>query len=221
MIGTGNVHNVDQRCSRIRFEDDAVPDGVVEAEQYGSNSDHFVMGTSSVIWPPALLFSKHLCRNSSLVKGKRCVELGAGVGLVGMVAAALGADVVMTDLEAGLPLLEVNAARSKAAAVGGSIKVAELFWGNEQHIEAVGRHTFDVVLVTDAICHQEVDVMRALAHSISELLTADGACFLSYEFRDDWCSAADFQDAAKVLVTMHLFCSSCTVSCRSRYVDTT
>ena len=209
MIGTGNVHNVDQRCSRIRFEDDAVPDGVVEAEQYGSNSDHFVMGTSSVIWPPALLFSKHLCRNSSLVKGKRCVELGAGVGLVGMVAAALGADVVMTDLEAGLPLLEVNAARSKAAAVGGSIKVAELFWGNEQHIDALGRHTFDVVLATDVIYHQGADVMTALVHSISELLSPEGACLLCYEFRDDWATVAEFQDAAKVR-PIAFSCSCCT-----------
>ena len=210
MIGSSlNVHNIDQRCSLVRFEDDALPDGVVEAEQHGSNSEKFVMGTSSVIWPPALLFSKHLCRTSSLVKGKRCVELGAGVGLVGMVAAALGADVVMTDLEAGLPLLEVNAARSTAAAVGGSIKVAELFWGNEQHIDALGRHTFDVVLATDVIYHQGADVMTALVHSISELLSPEGACLLCYEFRDDWATVAEFQDAAKVR-PIAFSCSCCT-----------
>ena len=211
MIGSSlNVHNIDQRCSLVRFEDDALPDGVVEAEQHGSNSDKFVMGTSSVIWPPALLFSKHLCRNSSLVKGKRCVELGAGVGLVGMVAAALGADVVMTDLEAGLPLLEVNAARSTAAAVGGSIKVAELFWGNEQHIDALGRHTFDVVLATDVIYHQGADVMTALVHSISELLSPEGACLLCYEFRDDWATVAEFQDAAKVRpIAFSYSCCTC------------
>ena len=210
MIGSSlNVHNIDQRCSLVRFEDNALPDGVVEAEQHGSNSDKFVMGTSSVIWPPALLFSKHLCRNSSLVKGKRCVELGAGVGLVGMVAAALGADVVMTDLEAGLPLLEVNAARSTAAAVGGSIKVAELFWGNEQHIDALGRYTFDVVLATDVIYHQGADVMTALVHSISELLSPEGACLLCYEFRDDWATVAEFQDAAEVR-PIAFSCSCCT-----------
>ena len=210
MIGSSlNVHNIDQRCSLVRFEDDALPDGVVEAEQHGSNSEKFVMGTSSVIWPPALLFSKHLCRNSSLVKGKRCVELGAGVGLVGMVAAALGADVVMTDLEAGLPLLEVNAARSTAAAVGGSIKVAELFWGNEQHIDALGRYTFDVVLATDVIYHQGADVMTALVHSISELLSPEGACLLCYEFRDDWATVAEFQDAAEVR-PIAFSCSCCT-----------
>ena len=210
MIGSSlNVHNIDQRCSLVRFEDNALPDGVVEAEQHGSNSDKFVMGTSSVIWPPALLFSKHLCRNSSLVKGKRCVELGAGVGLVGMVVAALGADVVMTDLEAGLPLLEVNAARSTAAAVGGSIKVAELFWGNEQHIDALGRYTFDVVLATDVIYHQGADVMTALVHSISELLSPEGACLLCYEFRDDWATVAEFQDAAEVR-PIAFSCSCCT-----------
>ena len=126
-----------------------------------------------------------------------------------MVVAALGADVVMTDLEAGLPLLEVNAARSTAAAVGGSIKVAELFWGNEQHIDALGRYTFDVVLATDVIYHQGADVMTALVHSISELLSPEGACLLCYEFRDDWATVAEFQDAAEAR-PIAFSCSCCT-----------
>ena len=40
------------------------------------------------------------------------VELGAGCGVVGLLAAALGATVALTDIRALLPLLRGNAARN-------------------------------------------------------------------------------------------------------------
>lgn len=40
------------------------------------------------------------------------VELGAGCGAVGLLAAALGATVALTDMRALLPLLRGNAARN-------------------------------------------------------------------------------------------------------------
>ena len=44
----------------------------------------------------------------SVVEGASACELGAGCGLPGLVLAARGARVVLTDLAANLPLLEEN-----------------------------------------------------------------------------------------------------------------
>lgn len=42
------------------------------------------------------------------IRGKRCIELGAGMGLGGMAFAILGADVTLTDVAEVMPLLQRN-----------------------------------------------------------------------------------------------------------------
>jgi predicted nicotinamide N-methyase len=51
------------------------------------------------VWEGAATLSQYLEHFPNRVVGKRVVELGAGVGECGLVCAALGADVVMTDVE--------------------------------------------------------------------------------------------------------------------------
>lgn len=40
--------------------------------------------------------------------GSRCIELGSGPGLVGLLLARLGAHVIITDKDVVLPLIEEN-----------------------------------------------------------------------------------------------------------------
>lgn len=144
------VHNVDQRSRLVRFVHDAV--GVLECEQRGSGSEGFVPGTSSVIWPVSMLLCRRLCEQPELVRGKAVVELGAGIGILSMVAAALGAArVVVTDMPEALPLLQRNVARCGESARDGSVSAAALPWGDAACIAAVGSGEFDVVLAADVL----------------------------------------------------------------------
>jgi predicted nicotinamide N-methyase len=71
-----------------------------------------------VLWPAAIALAHEVATRADDFRGKRVLELGAGTGLPGIVAASLGAAVVQTD-RAELPL-EVgrrNGERNGAAGI--------------------------------------------------------------------------------------------------------
>jgi predicted nicotinamide N-methyase len=80
---------------------DALLDGAEELE-------HFPFGF--LLWEAAVGMTGLLAERPSLVAGKRVLELGAGVGVPGIMARSLGAEVWQTDHQAGaLTLAERNA----------------------------------------------------------------------------------------------------------------
>ena len=65
-------------------------------EQYGH-----LTGAGDVVWPAGLAFSRLLVHCPSFVQGKRVLELGSGLGAVGLSAATAGAaSVLLTDYDA-------------------------------------------------------------------------------------------------------------------------
>lgn len=71
--------------------------------------EHFPYGF--LLWESAVGLARHLAAHPELVAGKRVLELGAGVGLPGLVARSLGAEVSQTDHQPGaLSLIRINAA---------------------------------------------------------------------------------------------------------------
>ncbi|OEL37961.1 hypothetical protein BAE44_0001020, partial [Dichanthelium oligosanthes] len=125
------------------------------------NSKH--LGTT--VWDASMVFVKFLEKNSrkgrfcpSKMKGKRVIELGAGCGLAGFGMALLGCDVTTTDQVEVLPLLMRNVERNRSwisqsnpdSGSIGSITVAELDWGNKEHIKAV-EPPFDYIIGTDVV----------------------------------------------------------------------
>lgn len=69
------------------------------------------LGPGGRVWDAALALSRHLMEEFSVegLRDKRVIEIGAGVGLCGIVAAKLGAQVVLTDKQALIPLIQRNA----------------------------------------------------------------------------------------------------------------
>ncbi|RVW17551.1 hypothetical protein CK203_083499 [Vitis vinifera] len=138
------------------------------------NSKH--LGTT--VWDASMVFVKFLERNCrkgrfspSKLKGKHVIELGAGCGVAGfgkallnmtlavfLGMALLGCDVVSTDQTEVLPLLMRNVERNTSRIMQmnpgsdsfGSVEVAELDWGNEDHIKAVNP-PFDFIIGTDVV----------------------------------------------------------------------
>nr|CAD7195599.1 unnamed protein product [Timema douglasi] len=74
---------------------------------------------SCVVWDAAIVLANFLevenerCEKK-WIPSKKILELGAGLGCVGLFAACLGGDVVMTDLPEVMPLLQMNIDGNKA-----------------------------------------------------------------------------------------------------------
>jgi len=177
----------------ICFEHPALAGGGVSVEQdmlearSGSEED----ATGRVVWPAAHALAAHLCAHPDLVRGRRVVELGAGTGLVGLVAAALGAaEVVLTDLPSTLPLLASNARRN-ATAGGGRARVAELRWGAELAGDFDGCH---VVIGCEIVYQHDEDTCAALVDTMWRLAGPDGLVLIAYEFRDGMLADMEFFD---------------------------
>ncbi|XP_071393633.1 EEF1A lysine methyltransferase 3-like [Centroberyx affinis] len=92
------------------------------------------LGVAAPVWDAAL----HLCRyfeeQSLDLGGKRIIELGAGTGVVGILAARLGAEVTLTDLPLAVPQLETNVSANMPSSGWPSVPpaVLPLSWGQDQ-----------------------------------------------------------------------------------------
>lgn len=144
------------------------------------------MGTT--VWDASIVLAKYLEKNArkgelsrNKVKGKRCIELGAGMGLAGMAFALLGADVALTDTtDAVMALLRRNVDTNMTTAalklkdaewavgVAGKISVSELDWSKKSHYEAL-HPPFDYVIAADCV-YSEV----AIPHFLNTVLAMAG-----------------------------------------------
>jgi predicted nicotinamide N-methyase len=51
------------------------------------------------VWPASVLLGRHIVRNADRLHGRVCLDVGCGLGLTGMIAASVGAQVVGFDYE--------------------------------------------------------------------------------------------------------------------------
>lgn len=120
------------------------------------------------LWEACYVLADALLAHPDLCQGKHVVELGAGVGLLGLVAGyCLGAcRVTMTDVDAQvLQFLRANVEANAAAAAAGAVPVVEvaaLDWSAQGEYEALLAPTTDtkdngrVILAADCIYDRTV-----------------------------------------------------------------
>jgi len=152
-----------------------------------------------VVWDAALVLCRYLellygrdkesneyNDKSSLqgLQGKGVVDLGAGTGAVGVVAAALGAAAVVTDRPLLLPLMQYNV--SQNTQVSKLCKALPLEWGDVKQADAVKQALsparVDLVTVADCVYYNEAigPLVESLCHLCSESTTV----LCCYEERD-------------------------------------
>lgn len=134
-----------------------------------------------VVWDSGLVLAKYLEYKHCFLKGhwknKYVIELGAGTGLVGLTAACLGASVLLTDLPALLPLLELNLTEN-GDKLQGNTEARVLKWG--QDVSAFVKP--DVILVADCIYYQQS--LEPLVVTLKELSDHNTEILMSYEERE-------------------------------------
>ena len=88
-------------------------------------------------------------------RDRRVLELGSGCGLGGIAAAALGAEVVLTDIVTQQAEHNVRETFRNTGVV--LPRVQRLRWGEAGDIEAAGKDgPFDVILGGDVLYNKEV-----------------------------------------------------------------
>ncbi|MBN1279750.1 MAG: methyltransferase domain-containing protein [Chlorobiaceae bacterium] len=119
------------------------------------------------IWPAAIMLSSFIARELPL-EGKRIIEIGAGVGMVSVVAAANGADVLSTDYsQDALRFVAYNALRN-----GVHLETATLDWRLVQCNER-----FDMLFAADVL-YERVNPLPVMT-AIDKLLKSDGMAWIA------------------------------------------
>eukprot|EP00884_Botryococcus_braunii_P013363 jgi/Botrbrau1/22027/Bobra.0024s0041.1 len=160
------------------------------------NSQHL----GSTVWDASIVMAKFFEKNSrkgdfsrSQLRGKRVLELGAGMGLGGMALTLLGASVISTDVAAVLPLLNINYQNNMAPASlrnlcgdlareAGSFTVAELDWedrGTWVHVQG----PFDFILAADCIYNEALT--QHFLHTVLEFCGPRTTVIIANEVRSE------------------------------------
>lgn len=143
-------------------------------------------GVGARLWNAARTLSERLARAPETVRGKTVLEVGAGVGTCGILAAKLGArSVTLSDFEE--PLLEALDRSVVENGCAATCSARALDWRREleraptpttnpRRAPLADDEVFDVIIGSDVLYEREH--VLALPACVDRRLAADGACWL-------------------------------------------
>jgi predicted nicotinamide N-methyase len=122
-----------------------------------------------LLWDSAIALAEFIASSPELVTNKRVLELGAGVGLPGLVAQSVGAHVAQTDhFGEALDVAALNAASNGITGIS-------RFWADWRNWQSTD--VYDVVLGADILYDPEVHA--ELARVIKSALSPKGTLLLA------------------------------------------
>lgn len=135
-------------------------------------ADHLPYGVA--LWPSAIALAHEVVTRPADFRGRTVLELGAGTGLPGIVAASLGGRVVQTDRqEAALAICQRNGERNEVGYV--EYRLADWSaWDDAKR--------YDWVLGSDILYGEALH--PSLRHIFENNLTPAGRILISDPFRD-------------------------------------
>ncbi|MBN8613482.1 MAG: 50S ribosomal protein L11 methyltransferase [Deltaproteobacteria bacterium] len=147
-LHTGAVLTLADEQRYLRVEHDRLPYGVM-------------------LWPSSIALAHEVLARATSLAGQRVLELGAGTGVPGIVAASLGARVLQTDHnEVALHVCAMNAERNRVTGIERRLAEWETFASETR---------FDVLLGSDVLY---ATPMHARLREICERYLAPGGCVL-------------------------------------------
>ncbi|KAM5152876.1 protein N-lysine methyltransferase METTL21A isoform 1-T2 [Mantella aurantiaca] len=137
------------------------------------------LGVAAVVWDAAIVLCMYLEAGSINLEGRSVIELGAGTGLVGIVAALLGAEVTVTDREVALEFLKANVHDNLPSDLLHKVSVKPLTWGKGLK----NFPPFDVIVGADIIYLEETfqDLLNTILHLSTENTVILLSCKLRYQ----------------------------------------
>ena len=168
------------------------------------------MCTPPVFLPFSSNVSEIMCVfASALVHDKRVLELGCGTGVVGLTAACLGAQAVLTDRRSTIVQIQRTITDNQALleAGGGSAVAAVLEWGTEAHLSSQVMQCNDVILGADLI-YARRDI-APLAATLDQVLERSTSCnvIIAHKNRQDGISREFFDQLQQLglsMLTLHV-----------------
>ncbi len=144
----------------------------------------------SVLWPAAIALAHALAARD--IAGKRILELGAGTGLPGIVAASLGARVVQTDRQnLVLHVCKLNAARNGVTTI--EHRIAD--WTTWEDAER-----YDLIIGSDILYAENLHA--SLRRIFEANLAPGGVVLLADPFRKSSMSMLEAMEGEGWRVTM-------------------
>jgi predicted nicotinamide N-methyase len=124
-----------------------------------------------IVWPSSMALARLLMHCPSLVKGCRVLDIGSGLGLCGIAAAASGAkEVLLVDRDAAM-LARAEEGAGLNTMAGSSFKTKVVDWNKIPTWPAKG--SFDVILGADILNDQSI--VQPLAKLLEHVAAPDAA----------------------------------------------